>query len=287
MLNGTVCTHMVGGLAASLLAAAASGQVLVNEGFENGAAGWTVNGSTETYPDGNPGQYLGIPYLDFWGVTLRTEEVGAVLGDLRRYPGGLRIRVDIRVFALDNFFGDPMDPANFPVVLELVNRAGDQVSVYTTGPGMPPVSEGWTEYEFVIPNPTQAALPPGWGGTGDEDPQTFEPRLPPGVTYAQVLSQVDEFRLTTMRPGYFYAASFWQAGFDNLRIEHLGAPPCPADADGNGQIQPADVATFVNTWFASVSAGTLAGDFDGDGHVTPADVAAFVNAWFAALSNGC
>src|SRR5262245_59934280 len=27
---------------------------------------------------------------------------------------------------------------------------------------------------------------------------------------------------------------------------------CPADADGNGQIQPADVATFVSIWFSSV-----------------------------------
>src|SRR5262249_45583969 len=55
------------------------------------------------------------------------------------------------------------------------------------------------------------------------------------------------------------------------------APPCPADFDGNGQIQPADIAAAVSVWFASVQAGTLAGDFDQNGTVQPADIAFFVN----------
>jgi hypothetical protein len=62
---------------------------------------------------------------------------------------------------------------------------------------------------------------------------------------------------------------------------------CPADADGNGLLQPADVAFFVNTWFASLTAGTLDGDFDGNGLVQPADVALFVAAWFTAVNGGC
>lgn len=64
-------------------------------------------------------------------------------------------------------------------------------------------------------------------------------------------------------------------------------PSCPADFDQNGQVQPADIAAFVNAWFASLSGGTLAGDFDHNGAVEPADVAAFVSAWFAAVSAGC
>jgi subtilisin-like proprotein convertase family protein len=62
---------------------------------------------------------------------------------------------------------------------------------------------------------------------------------------------------------------------------------CPADFDGNGAIQPADVAGFVNLWFASLQQGTLAGDFDGNAAITPADVAALVNAWFVSLAAGC
>jgi hypothetical protein len=66
-----------------------------------------------------------------------------------------------------------------------------------------------------------------------------------------------------------------------------GGAPCPADADGNGQIEPADSALFVNRWFSSITGGTLEGDFDHSGVVDPADVAAFVAAWFAALTTGC
>lgn len=74
----------------------------------------------------------------------------------------------------------------------------------------------------------------------------------------------------------------------NVRAYRTNRPPqCPADWDGNGQVQPADVAAFVNTWFAALGSGTLAGDFDNNGLLQPADVAAFVNAWFAALSTGC
>lgn len=63
--------------------------------------------------------------------------------------------------------------------------------------------------------------------------------------------------------------------------------PCPVDVDGNGQVQPADIALFVSVWFASVQAGNLAGDFDGNGVVNPGDVAVFVNSWFGALNGGC
>ena len=75
------------------------------------------------------------------------------------------------------------------------------------------------------------------------------------------------------------------AGVGTMTI--LQVNPCPVDMDGNGQVEPADVALFVSTWFGSVSQGGLAGDWDQNGSVTPADVAAFVNAWFSALTNGC
>jgi hypothetical protein len=64
-------------------------------------------------------------------------------------------------------------------------------------------------------------------------------------------------------------------------------PPCPADFNGDGNITPADVAGFVNLWFASLLAGDLGGDFDGNCLVNPSDVAAFVNTWFATLGSGC
>ena len=55
-----------------------------------------------------------------------------------------------------------------------------------------------------------------------------------------------------------------------------------ADVDGNGVLSPADIATFINLWFAGVQQGTLTGDFDGNGFVQPVDVAQFIGAWSAA-----
>lgn len=65
------------------------------------------------------------------------------------------------------------------------------------------------------------------------------------------------------------------------------APACPADWDGSGGVTSADIASFVNDWFGSLSTGGLLGDFDGNGSVQPSDVATFVGAWFGALTGGC
>lgn len=72
-----------------------------------------------------------------------------------------------------------------------------------------------------------------------------------------------------------------------IRLVYTAPVVCPPDWDGNGLVEPADVAAFVSAWSSSVQQGTLLADFDGNGRVDPADVAAFVNTWFAALLNGC
>ncbi|MBX3356991.1 MAG: hypothetical protein KF745_01050 [Phycisphaeraceae bacterium] len=62
---------------------------------------------------------------------------------------------------------------------------------------------------------------------------------------------------------------------------------CPADFDGNGVVEPADIGAFINAWFASVTGGGLAGDFDNNGVVDPVDIATFIQAWFIGVTNGC
>jgi len=64
-----------------------------------------------------------------------------------------------------------------------------------------------------------------------------------------------------------------------LHISNTMGTSTLADANGGRLLSNA-----VN-WAAS-GAG-YAADYDGNGQVQPADVAAFVNAWFAALTNGC
>ncbi|HZW09857.1 MAG TPA: GC-type dockerin domain-anchored protein [Phycisphaerales bacterium] len=55
------------------------------------------------------------------------------------------------------------------------------------------------------------------------------------------------------------------------------APSCPADFNGDGEVNTLDVLAFLNAW----SAGDPSGDFNGDGEVNTLDVLAFLNAWTA------
>ena len=65
----------------------------------------------------------------------------------------------------------------------------------------------WTTLSVNVEDPTQTELPPGVIGRGDEDPDTFEPILPDGATFASVLAGVDEFQVTTFKPGFFFGAT--------------------------------------------------------------------------------
>ncbi|MEC9374619.1 MAG: pre-peptidase C-terminal domain-containing protein, partial [Planctomycetota bacterium] len=53
-----------------------------------------------------------------------------------------------------------------------------------------------------------------------------------------------------------------------------GAPPCPADLDGDGQVGPSDLGALLGTW-----GGSGAADLDGDGTVGSADLGALLGSW--------
>jgi hypothetical protein len=108
---------------------------------------------------------------------------------------------------------------------------------------------GWHTYSVDVLDPTASDLPDGWGGTGDEDPVTFEPRLPPGRTFASVLASVDEIHFTTFVPGYFY-------GFTNfdMQVDNVGWLPLPpaygrGDANCDGSVDFFDIDPFVLALF--------------------------------------
>ncbi|HEX4962767.1 MAG TPA: GC-type dockerin domain-anchored protein [Thermoanaerobaculia bacterium] len=56
------------------------------------------------------------------------------------------------------------------------------------------------------------------------------------------------------------------------------AEPCPADYNGDGQVNEDDVYAFLNVWYATVEA-----DINQDGQVTMDDVYAFLDLYFAGL----
>jgi hypothetical protein len=276
--------------AACWFAGAANAQQVISEtSFDtDDLGGWTVNGQQLLFPDDYGGSYIGLPLGDFWGVTLANSENAALLGDLSRYGGDLEITVDIKVFTLNNWWGDPMDPSEFPLVLQIFDGTfadGGLVSVYFEGPGMPSQWEGWERYTFTIPNPATApAMPAGWQGTGSEE----EGQLPDGRTYASVLANVAEIRLTTMRPGWFYVSSFWEVGFDNVRVQVVGGGgSCPADWNGDATVNSSDISAFLTAWLDSVNQGNLNADFDANGQVNSTDISAFLTAWLQAVEGGC
>src|SRR5262249_55030590 len=84
--------------------------------------------------------------------------------------------------------------------------------------------------------------------------------------------------------------------YDRTELDSCASPADPndfpggpynPDANADGLITPADIAVFVNRWFASLSNGDTSADFDRNGVVNNSDLATFVNRWFSALSAPC
>ena len=60
----------------------------------------------------------------------------------------------------------------------------------------------------------------------------------------------------------------------SVSVTRLNIPPaCPADFDGNGIVEGADVAALLASW------GGAGGDLDGNGTTDGADVAVLLSAW--------
>jgi hypothetical protein len=126
-------------------------------------------------------------------------------------------------------------------------------------------------------------LPSGWGGTGAEDPDTFEPILPPNVTFAEVLSGVDVAVFTTLQPGFFFGFTDFDLRLDNITIARItiarnGGEPSP-DLDGNGTVDGADLTILLSAWGDCAKKAPCPADLDGDGGVDGADLTILLAAW--------
>lgn len=265
------------------LAGAAAAQPYLFEDFEQPGdyQGWAVNGQQMIFPRGyGGGNFMGVPYHDFWGITLANSTAPELIGDLTRHGGdALHFSFEIVVSRFDNFFGEPMDPSLRPLVLELIDEGdptdpADDVSVYYVGEGCPRQSEGWNWRGFAIPIYNIDTMPLGWGGTGDEDPTTFEPRLPPGRTYESVIRSVDRVQITTIQPGYFYVSSFWEAGFDWV---WFGASHCDPDYNQDGNVDQDDVAYLVHIIAGGANPTRRNPDYSKDGNVDQQDIEWLIN----------
>jgi len=232
--------------------------VTFDAGFEgwigpSGAGGFTVIEPT----GGNPGKHLHTVFQDF-GITFRNSTHPEFIGDY----GATRtvtLAIDVKVESI-SFFGSPVSR---PWLVDL--RDYDD-----PWPGYPyksvwykfaDVSQAansfWKTYAVTIDDTASETLPPGWGGTGYEDPVTFEPTLPPGTTFADVLAGVDEIAYTTFEPGFFYGETAFDIRLDDISI-FKGPPPMPGATSGLllGR-SPVTPSALVLSWAASCGTDVL------------------------------
>lgn len=273
---------VLGSIGAGLIFCGAAGAQSTVVTFDNGAEGWIGpgGGGGGTFIEsagGNPGANLRTVFNDF-GITFRNTSSEAFLGDYTT-SSEITISVDLRVDEI-GFFGQPVSR---PWLVELRD--------FDTAVGGYPYSSvwflfanisaaangGWQTYAVTF-DPSSSTLPPGWGGTGAEDPDTFEPILPPGVSFADVLAGVDVIAFTTLQPGFFFGFTDFDLRLDNIAIARGGDEPDP-DLDGSGEVDGADLTILLAAWGPCPPKGPCPADLDGDGGVNGADLTILLAAW--------
>ncbi|MEQ9208162.1 MAG: hypothetical protein RLN78_12400 [Phycisphaerales bacterium] len=208
--------------------AAIAGDTVTTD-FSNGAEGWTgpfgPGGATQILSEGgNDGAYMNTVFNNF-GITFKNSTNNAFLGDYTT-AGEITLSMDIRVDYL-NFFGQDVSR---PWLVELRDFDGatngyPYNSVWFLFDNISQAENSeWSTYSVTF-DPNAIDIPSGWAGYGAEDPNTFEPTLPDGVSFADVLSGVDEIAFTTFQPGFFFGFADHTIGIDNLSITRTVPTP--------------------------------------------------------------
>jgi hypothetical protein len=194
-------------------------------GFDGGSnEGFTGNFVFEA-TGGNPdGTARTVPTSSIFFPSLRTGGVGeptniAFVGDFSSFTS-VSFAFDVRVDSITDFIGNQIArPFGVMLIDRDIQGPDGPSGVFFETPTLSASSQpDWTTYSVTINDPTSNDLTPGWIGFGDTDPNTFEPILPPGATFATVLASVDEFRLTGAVPGFFFNDAFFDMRIDNVSI---------------------------------------------------------------------
>src|SRR5262245_31819582 len=244
-------SFLAAGLVAVALmgAPAAQAQVPTVVTFDNGTEGWMPGGDCGTVvpTGGNPGGHWNIAsvicgepnnYILQGYFILHNDTNPAFLGDYGA-KGPIRLSVDVDVTDFTYyFFGTEVEESR-QVVFELIDHdiqytdpntgySWPWASVIYPAGHLPNRNDGYKHFIVDIPDPHATTLPAGWTGFGGpEDPDTYLPQLPPGVTFADVLAGIDEIQIHAIEPGFFYDFGFiYDLDFDNIAITGIPANPC-------------------------------------------------------------
>ena len=212
---------------ASGLAMAAQSTVV---GFDGGTNGGFQGNAFFEATNGNPGGNA-HHLVEAFGMELRTGAIGEpsnpdFLGDYSAFPFA-EFSVDVNVNQL-TFFGTPVS-RNLGIVLidrDIQGPSGASGVWLPLGTISSSLTPDWTTLSYLVDDPTQTTLPTGAIGFGDEDPNTFEPILPAGATFASVMAGVDEMRVTTFEPGFFFGFTIFDVRVDNVSL----TVPAPSTA---------------------------------------------------------
>lgn len=226
-MNSSTIRFALAAVAGLAVAAAADSTVVT---FDNGTEGWEgpqgFGGISFIDPTdgvgGGPGYRT--QFHDF-GISFTNSTNAAFTGNFAQYQQ-VTIGLDLKVRQIGTFL-----PVSRPFMLELRD--------FDTAQGGYPWSsvfflfdwisqDTYSEYthlEVTIDNPSSTDLPAGWGGYGDYDPNTYETRLPDGVTFADILAGVDEMVFSTLLPDYFFTDDDYDLTIDNISITTVVPAP--------------------------------------------------------------
>lgn len=214
---------------AALVATPAANAAVVT--FNNGQEGWEgpqgAGGSSfiDT-ADGNPASSYRTVFNNF-GIDFINSTNPDFVGDFTT-SAALDFTVDVRARQVEFFF----QPVSRSFIVEFRSASLAQGTPYPWVSvwyelGVLQSGLDWTTWSVSIADTNSSTLPAGWGGYGDEDPNTFEPRLPPGITFGDVLANTDTLALSTYVPGFFFGFTDFDVSIDNVTLNRV---PTPASA---------------------------------------------------------
>jgi len=257
--------------------------------FNDGTGGWEGSqgiGGVGTFVDeneGNPAPGLHTVFNDF-GITFRNSTNPEFVQDLSQVFG-FAFGIDTKVNDIA-FFGTPVPR---PWLLELrdfdAGPNSDQfASVWYKFADISAATHGeWTRFFVQVSESDYGSMPAGWRGAGAEDPVTFEPMLPDGITFADVIAGYDQIVVTTLEPGFFFGFTDFDVVVDDIALTvNTDIVSCnPADlAEPFGVTDLADIQCFIFSFTNGLELADFAAPF---GVLDLADIQAFVQAFV----NGC
>ena len=229
MKTSTALMALSVSLAAGLPALAQPFSTVV--GFDGGSNDGFQGNALDVPTGGNPGCVArSVGTIEF--PSLRTGGVGepsnpAFLGDYSSF-NNITFSVDAITYSLTDFIGND-SVRSIGVTLinrDIVGTDGPAGVYFELGAIASFINPEWTTYSTTIADPTSATLPSGWIGFGSTNLSTFEPQLPDGTTFADILSNVTEFQISGAVPGFFYSPLNADYAIDNISV----TVPAPASA---------------------------------------------------------